>query len=93
MLKYTSCVTQYYFDGALKYHEMLIYSAYKNMCTDHDNQVTITGGDGEMPTTATWMVESLGFAHTTMFWLSHGHTLGTRAFLEVLTQTPKDRII
>ena len=53
------------------------------MCTDHDNQVTITGGDGETPTTATWMVESLGFAHTTMFWLG---ILGTHAFLEVVAK-------
>ena len=35
------------------------------MCTDHDNQVTITGGDEETLTTATWMVEFLSFAHTT----------------------------
>ena len=57
------------------------------MCTDHDNQVTITGGgDEETLTTATWMVEFLSFAHTTKCWLSHVRMLGTRAFLEVCVQ-------
>ena len=58
------------------------------MCTDHDNQVTITGGDEEKLTTATWMVEFLSFAHTTKCtcWLSHVRMLGTCAFLEVCVQ-------